>query len=138
MKTDEQVLTEALALVEKDGGWCQGALCKDSGGQELVYDNLSDRWFSLAGRTVEMPASFCLEGAIRYAATGTTSWWDVRERRANSFSQLNRLFSLVNRQGIERNPLIPELSSFNDRATTTQEDAVLVLKKALTYVQEQS
>jgi hypothetical protein len=121
MKTDIEVLDGAIELVEADGGWCQGISFKDA-------------------------AAYCLEGAIRQAAGWPVKWiWGqsvVQARRqaahtAEVNQQVARLEKLVYRLALvfQYNTGGPpamwtSLHELNDDDYTTQDEAVLVLKRA--------
>jgi hypothetical protein len=72
MKTDIEVIDGAIKLIEADGGWCQGVSCKDAAGHHLLPSSrFATRWGwdDPEGRLhAGQPITFCLEGAIVYAA----------------------------------------------------------------------
>lgn len=120
MKSDIEVIDGAIALVEKDGGWCQGTFCRDKNGEAI----------GLYGNTIQDAVSFCLEGAIRYSAglhLGLGSWL-----QAHPLEVLARQEAF----GHDDNGL-RLLSRYNDDDHTTQEDAILVLKRVRSRLEEQ-
>lgn len=112
MKTDLEVLEGALELISEDGGWTQGEFCRDAKGNGVTQ-------LEMGG------ASYCLEGAIRYAAG---HWMDTTLAIGQ---QVNRLENLV-RRAVPVNAFgCQSLAKINDHLLTSQEEAILCLKTAL-------
>lgn len=118
MKTDLEIIDEAIELISKDGGWTQGAFCRTDDGTPG----------SLGSGT---SASFCIEGALIEAATRgkwgvdfTTSW----DEAAHLGKRLGGLMA-----GVEPDDAIEMVHlprEFNDGVAQSQEDAILWLKTA--------
>lgn len=155
MKTDIDVLDGAIELIEADGGWCQGACCKDAAGHHLLPSSrVATRWGwadpdDPEGVHAGQPVTFCLEGAILYAAGWPLNWvWGMPAKQARQQvadvvevkQQIVRLKRLVYRLAVEDMCRVPSawggLHDFNDDEHTTQEEAVLVLKRARAHIQE--
>lgn len=143
MKTDIEVLDQALSLVEKDEGWTKGTFCRNAEGHSVSYTTAFG-WViqpiqPLDNEGSAPPVSFCLEGAIRYAA-GMMDPLDTRKaddlaKALYISQQCDRLERLVLRMALDvdsdaRPWSSSGLNSWNDRNTTTHEDAVLALKLA--------
>ena len=82
-------------------------------------------------------ASFCLEGAIRYAA----GWFgrthgDFKEVTAQVVNLENRVLCAVVRSYPQFHPGCFRLSDFNDDTHISQSDAILALKLALEEVDD--
>jgi len=117
MKTDLEVIDGAIDLVSKDGGWCQGTMCRDSAG--------------LPGPEAEQPVSFCLEGAVRYSATSNESVWIYNRGNQALWDQVERVNEVIATAcGWDF------VRRFNDSKSTTQEDAILALKTARTILED--
>ncbi|MGO4442750.1 hypothetical protein AB4Z42_05285 [Mycobacterium sp. 2YAF39] len=142
--TDREVIEGALALLEVDNGWTQGAYCRDAAGYEVLpaVDSPGE-WVRL--RTLHVggggyrshtdtgatPCSFCLQGALRAAA----GYWHFGHP------------GLVHEQVVRLEELLLELANsmaapgwatmaaFNDDARTTQADVVLLLKRAAAHLE---
>ncbi len=126
MKTDIEVIDEAIALVEKDGGWCQGAFFYDKNG------------WPTDGRSGKPPASFCVEGAIAYACGVLITYGVNTPVGRAAHAQSDRLRRLVAKQGVPEPAKFHGFPrDFNDAATTTQEDVVLALKKTRNWLENQ-
>ena len=137
MKSDIEVLDGAIALVEKDGGWCQGAFCVDKDGDPISFPDMA---------TAAQPASFCLEGAIGWAsgymqAAAAVEW--SRRYRNDDYPLLRKQFERLNDLVATPLPGTTSIQSpgrrpayFNDLPTTTQEDAILALKVARAALEE--
>jgi hypothetical protein len=110
VKTDVEVLQDAIKFIEGEGRWCQGAFCRDKDG----YKASSSHAYS-----------YCLEGAIREAA----GWW-THEIPAveNQVAGLEKFLAIVAGSNVC-------LSLYNDRETTTQEDAILLLKRGIEHLE---
>jgi hypothetical protein len=132
VRTDLEVIDEAITLIEKDGGWCQGAFCKDAAGNPLMYQN--GAWLKLNGSAVTrgVPYAFCVEGAIEHAAGVDTAIYDmaISDDRWRQVRRLNWMVCKV----VGKEFSLPR--AFNDAASTTQEDAVLALKQVRALIEE--
>jgi hypothetical protein len=118
--SDIEVIDGAIELVSRDGGWCQGAFCKDTHGRQVTF----------MGSKQAEGISFCLEGAI-----GHVSGY----RHTHTFEQTeqyHRLLDAIDQQVFHEGEAYG-VACFNDLPTTTQEDAVLALKKTRSYLEEQ-
>ena len=89
LKTDIEVVDDAIELIEADDGWCQGATCKDAAGRHLLPSSrVATRWgwADPDDPEVFMPGSRCtfrLEGAILYAAGWPLNWvWGMPAKQA--------------------------------------------------------
>lgn len=147
MKTDAQVLDDALKLVESDEKWTKGTFCRNAEGTAVGFYHTSDedevlgRWRPVIDDVVPgtdyTPVSFCLEGAIRHAAGMNTL--EMGDKVA-VVRQVARLEFLVAKVGLrmlqERKPNLPfrpsaaVLHLFNDVQETSYDDAILALKTA--------
>jgi hypothetical protein len=153
LKTDIEVLDDAIGLIEADDGWCQGATCKDAAGHHLFPSSqFATRWgwADAEGLHAGQPVTFCLEGAIRQAArwppfwTCGTSVVQARQQAANAAElkqQAARLDGLAYRLALQdMTGGIPStwgsLHDFNDDDYTTQEEAILVLKRVRAQIEE--
>lgn len=156
MKTDIEVLDDAIELIEADDGWCQGATCKDAAGRHLLPSSrVATRWGwadpdDPEGLHAGQPVTFCLEGAILYAAGWPLNWvWGMPAKQAKQQvahtvevkQQIVRLKGLAYRLALQdMTGGIPStwvgLHDFNDDNYTTQEEAVLVLKRARAHLEE--
>jgi len=152
VKTDMEVLDDAIKLIEADDGWCQGVSAKDAAGHHLLPSSrVASRWgwADTEGVHAGRPVTFCLEGAIFYAAGWPLNWvWGMpvepaRQQVARVVElkqQVVRLKMLAYRLALADMTGIPStwmgLHDFNDDEHTTQEEAVLVLKRARAYIQE--
>lgn len=135
MKTDREVLEGALELVSRYEGWSKGAYCQYKDGRQVSIQVVQE--------TPVDTLSFCLEGAIRYAA----GWFDHLEEESSyraipnriiaTVRQVNRLEMLVIQTGFREGLTGPflRLCTFNDNDRTSQSDAVLALKKTLEEVE---
>ncbi|OBK72671.1 hypothetical protein [Mycobacterium sp. 1164985.4] len=139
MNTDREVIEGALALIEADGGWTQGAYYRDADGTQVhpAVDSPGN-WVRVrtehvgAGgyRTliepVAAPCSFCLGGALRAAA----GYWHSGQPYAVQ-QQVDRLELVLVRLANSADAMNwPDLDAFNDDLHTTAADAVLLLKLA--------
>jgi hypothetical protein len=152
VKTDMEVLDGAIELIEADGGWCQGASCKDAAGHHLLPSSrVATRWGwdDADGLHAGQPVTFCLAGAIYYAAGWPLNWvWGMPAKQAKQQvahvvevkQQAARLASLAYRLALQDMTDIPStwmrLHDFNDDDYTTREDAILVLKHARAHIEE--
>jgi hypothetical protein len=152
LKTDIEVLDDAIKLIEADDGWCQGGSCKDAAGHHLFPSSqFATRWgwADAEGLHAGQPVTFCLEGAIRQAAGWPVKWVSgtppvqARQQAAHAAEvnqQAARLESLAYRLALQDMTGIPStwggLHDFNDDDYTTQEEAVLVLKRARAHIEE--
>ena len=135
MKSDIEVIDDAIALVERDGGWCQDAYCRTPDGRS---------WSVMDTLQLHAPTSFCLEGAIAYV-----NGYMTLPRDSNNWArvilplgkQLRRLNILIAIRGIPEDHSTYghaiEPREFNDDKTTTQEDAILALKRTRNYLEQQ-
>lgn len=119
MKSDIEVIDVAIALIEKDGGWCKGSFCKDKNGDSVGF--YTDKAVGAV--------SFCLEGAIRYSAGAHII--------PGRWEQANRLDVLARQLVFGRENDKVSLTIYNDGPLTTQEDAILVLKRVRSHLEEQ-
>ncbi len=154
MKTDLEVIDGAIELVEADGGWCQGALCRNSDGNavqpspesptgwktvvsQASVSRTSWEILSFHDRFSAPPVTFCLEGAIRMSA-GLFAIQKKQKRHlpgvwklglSRIWEQCFRLEELV-LQAANQNvlPGYGKLSHLNDSQRTSKEEAVLALK----------
>jgi hypothetical protein len=153
VKTDMEVLDDAIELIEADDGWCQGASCKDAAGHHLLPSSrVATRWGwadDPEGVHAGQPVTFCLEGAILYAAGWPLNWvWGMPAKQARQQvadvvevkQQIVRLKTLAYRLALADMTGIPStwggLHDFNDDEHTTQEEAILVLKHARAHIEE--
>jgi hypothetical protein len=152
MKTDIEVIDGAIELIEADGGWCQGVSCKDAAGRHLLpASRVATRWGwadDAESLHAGQPVTFCLEGAILYAAGWPLNWvWGMPAEQAKQQvahtvevkQQIVRLKGLAYRLALQDTTDIPStwmsLHDFNDDDYTTREDAILVLKRARAHVE---
>lgn len=132
MKTDAEVLSGAIEILEQEGMWCKEAYYLTNGyGMEKV--------------------AFCAEGAIREAAgywlyvkgalspkdptmiTGIACYDMFVNQSIHDISeQCHRLDDLVV-QNVDED--YPSLNWFNDNSRTTVSDVLLAMKKALNEVE---
>lgn len=146
MKTDREVIENALALIEADGGWTQGTYCRDADGAEVhpAVDSPGD-WVRVRPEHVgaggyrvrtepgATPCSFCLEGALRAAA----GYWHGGQLHAAE-EQVYRLECLLLRlANSAAAPNWPSVHAYNDDVHTTKADAVLMLKRAGAHLDAQ-
>ncbi|VEG38826.1 Uncharacterised protein [Mycolicibacterium flavescens] len=147
MKTDREVIEDALALIEVEGGWTQGTYCRDAEGCEVhPTPAVPDGWVRKRAEHVggggyvvrtepgARPCSFCLGGALRVAA----GYWQSAMPHAAQ-AQIDRLERLLLQ--IANAVDVPgwlSLQAYNDDAHTTKTDAVLTLKRAATSVDRSS
>ncbi len=146
MKTDREVIVDALALIEADGGWTQGTYCRDADGTEVhpAVDSPGD-WVRVRTEHVgaggyrvrtepgATPCSFCLEGALRTAA----DYWHGEQPSAAQ-EQVSRLECLLLQlANSAAAPYWPSVNAYNDDTHTTKADAVLVLKGAAAHLHAQ-
>jgi hypothetical protein len=152
MKTDIEILDDAIKLIEADDGWCQGVSAKDAAGQHLLPSSrFASRWgwADTEGVHAGQPVTFCLEGAILYAAGWSLNWvWgmpaeQVKQQVAHTVEvkqQIVRLKRLAYRLALQDMIGVPStwggLHDFNDDQYTTQEEAVLALKRARAHIEE--
>nr|CRL75179.1 hypothetical protein CPGR_03462 [Mycolicibacterium malmesburyense] len=139
MNTDREVIEGALALIEADGGWTQGAYYRDADGTQVHpavdspghwvrvrTEHVGAGGYRTHTEPVAAPCSFCLGGALRAAA----GYWHSGHPYAAQ-QQVDRLESLLLRQANSADAMNwPDLHAFNDDAHTTAADAVLLLKHA--------
>jgi hypothetical protein len=146
LKTDIEVLDDAIELIEAEDGWCQGATCKDAAGHHLfpcTQFATSWGWADAEGLRAGQPVTFCLEGAIRMAAGWPVKWVfgtpvvQAKQQAAHAAElnqQATRLEGLAYRLALADMTGIPAtwggLHDINDDDYTTQEEAILVLKRA--------
>lgn len=123
MKTDAEVLSGAIEILEKEGMWCQNAYYRTDG---------------LSTKRV----SFCAEGAIREVA----GYWelvsdvpiDEEDLALNLVAlQCKKLERLVLRQADWQPAPTGCLNGFNDDRNTTVADVLLAMKKALNEVEDE-
>ena len=146
MKTDREVIENALALIEADGGWTQGTYCRDADGTEVhpAVDSPGD-WVRVRTEHVgaggyrartepgATPCSFCLGGALRTAA----GYWHGEQPHAAQ-EQVDRLEWLLLRLANFAAAMDwPDLNAYNDDVHTTAADAVLMLKRAVAHLNAQ-
>jgi hypothetical protein len=152
MKTDIEILDDAIKLIEADDGWCQGVSAKDAAGQHLLPSSrFASRWgwADTEGVHAGQPVTFCLEGAILYAAGWPLNWvWGMPAEQAKQQvahtvevkQQIVRLKRLAYRLALQDMIGVPStwggLHDFNDDQYTTQEEAVLALKRARAHIEE--
>ncbi|WP_099038956.1 DUF6197 family protein [Mycobacterium neglectum] len=147
MKTDQEIIEGALALIELENGWTQGTYCRDADGYEVLPAvDAPGEWVRLRTEHVgaggyrahteagAKPCSFCPQGALRAAA----GCWLFGQPNAAQEQQIDLLehllLDLANRAAM---PGWPSLPAFNDDARTTQADVVLVLKRAAAHLESQ-
>ncbi len=146
MKTDREVIEDALALIEADGGWTQGTYCRDADGTEVhpAVDSPGD-WvrvrtehvgaggYRVRTEPAATPCSFCLVGALRTAA----GYWHGGQPHA-AHEQVYRLECLLLRlANSAAAPAWPSVNAYNDDAHTTKADTVLMLKRAAAHLDAQ-
>lgn len=135
MKTDAEVLSGAIEILEQEGMWCQHAYYRTDS-------------------TFTKKLSFCAEGAIREVA----GYWELVNGVAvdgeekptiindayfwSSFpvlhlvaKQCKRVERLVLQQTAGCQPPVGFLNGFNDDEHTTVADVLLAMKKALNEVE---
>ncbi|MFZ0834328.1 MAG: hypothetical protein WAM92_14855 [Mycobacterium sp.] len=146
MKTDREVIEDALALIEAEDGWTQGTYCRDGDGAEVhPSDDSPGGWVRVRTEHVgaggyrvrtqpgATPCSFCLEGALR---TAGGYWHGGQPQEAQE--QVDRLEYLLLRLANSAVALDwPSLHAYNDDAHTTKADAVLILKRAAAHLESQ-
>ncbi|KUI11598.1 hypothetical protein AU193_19600 [Mycobacterium sp. GA-1285] len=147
MKTDLEVIEDALALIELEDGWTQGTYCRDTEGNQVSPVPASPgEWVRVrtehvgaggyvarteAGAT---PCKFCLQGALRVAS----GYWqhgaqaDAVREQVQRLEQL--LLELANSVAAQ---VWPSVSAYNDDARTTRTDVVLTLKRAAAHLDAQ-
>lgn len=145
MKSDQDVIEGALALIELEQGWTQGTYCRDADGYEVLpaVDAPGD-WVRLRTQHVgeggyraltdagAKPCSFCVQGALRASA----GCWRFGQPTATHELQIDRLESLL--LELANSATVPgwaSLAAFNDDVRTTQADIVLVLKRAVAHLE---
>ena len=138
MKTDIEVLDGAIALIEKDGAWCQGAFCRDANGYEVLFPMLV-KWEEPVPALSAKPESFCLEGAIGFA-----NGWFLTQPNAPAAAKLagqwGRLLDLLRWHGLPEDRDLTkgwDIAAYNDLETTSQEDAILALKRTRSFLEGQ-
>ncbi|OBK74368.1 hypothetical protein A5651_10980 [Mycobacterium sp. 1274761.0] len=143
MKNDRGVIEDALALIEVDEGWTQGTYCRDADGNQVnPVVGSPDEWVRVRTERVgpgsymtrtesgAIPCKFCLEGALRVAS----GYWQVMSPQA-VHKQVDRLESLIlEMANSAAEPDWPSLRAYNDDASTTKADVVLVLKRAAAHL----
>ncbi len=144
IKSDRQVISDALALFQPEHGWTQGTYCRDADGVQLqpvvgsrgewvrvhtVYVGAGGyRAHTEPGAT---PCSYCVQGAVRTAA----GYWHFGESPA-IHEQVDRLESLLLQlANAVAEPAWSSLDAFNDDARTTKADVVLTLKHAVAHLE---
>ncbi|WP_006245906.1 DUF6197 family protein [Mycolicibacterium tusciae] len=146
MNSDREIIEGALALIEIENGWTQGAYWRDADGyQVLPAADSPSGWVRLRTEHVgaggyrtraeagTKPCSFCLQGALRASADG----WRFGQPGV-AHEQVDRLESLVLQfANSAAAPGWASLPAFNDDARTTQADAVLALKRAAAHFEAQ-
>lgn len=119
MKTNTEIIDGAIDLISRDGGWCQGAYCRDDRGRAATYLD------------PDMTSSFCIEGAIIQSAS---NWWYIPRGMLTEDDHTNYTYgeSLADRIGFllasDPHNTLPRYT--NDDDSTSQEDAILYLKRA--------
>ncbi|KUI15651.1 hypothetical protein AU192_07255 [Mycobacterium lehmannii] len=146
INTDREVVEGAMALIAADGAWTQGTYCRDATGNQVMasvdrpgdwvrvcVDDLGQGGFSARTELGATPYSFCLQGALRTAA----GYWMLRDSQA-VHEQIERLetllLELANSVAV---PGWPALDAFNDDASTTKTDVVLLLKHAVALLERE-
>lgn len=146
MNTDREVIEGALALIEADGGWTQGAYCRDADGTQvhpavdspgewvrMLTAHVGAGAYRVRTEPVASPCSFCLGGALRTAA----GYWHSGQPYAAQ-RQVDRLeLLLVRLANSAESSNWANLDAFNDDVHTTAADAVLILKRAAAYLDAQ-
>jgi hypothetical protein len=132
MKTDREVIEDALALIEANGGWTQGTYCRDADGTEVRTEHVGAGGYRVRTEPGATPCSFCLLGALRTAA----DYWHGGQPHA-AHEQVYRLECLLLRLANSAAPAWPSVNAYNDDAHTTKADAVLMLKRAATHLDAQ-
>jgi hypothetical protein len=136
MKTDREVIEDALALIEADGGWTQGTYCRDADGTEVHpavrvrTEHVGAGGYRVRTEPGATPCSFCLEGALRTAA----GYWHGEQPNAAQ-EQVSRLERLLLGLANSAAPYWPSVNAYNDDTHTTKADAVLMLKRAAAHLQ---
>ncbi|MCV7023733.1 hypothetical protein H7I77_10280 [Mycolicibacterium novocastrense] len=146
LKSDREVIEDALTLLEMDNGWTQGSYCRDRDGREVRPDadapggwvavrteHVGGGGFVVHTQSGVRPCSFCLGGALRVAA----GYWHGAQPFAVS-EQVERLECLILQ--LANSVTAPgwlTLQSFNDDSHTTKADAVLMLKLAAAHLDAQ-
>lgn len=145
-RKDLQVIQQALALIEVEDGWTQGAYCRDANGREVhPAVDAPGEWVRLRTQHVgaggyvtrtesgATPCSYCLGGALRVAA----GYWKGEQPYA-ALDQVDRLESLILRlANTSAAGGWLNLQAYNDDPHTTKADAVLVLKRATAHLEAQ-
>lgn len=145
MKSDQDVIEGALALVELEHGWTQGTYCRDADGYEVLPAvDAPGEWVRLRTEHVgeggyrtltdaeAKPCSFCVQGALRASA----GCWRFGQPNATQEQQIDRLEALLLQlANCAAMPGWASLASFNDDVRTTQADIVLVLKRAAAHLE---
>lgn len=146
MNTDREVIEGALALIEADGGWTQGAYYRDADGTQVhpavdspgnwvrVHtEHVGAGGYRTRTEPVTAPCSFCLGGALRTAA----GYWHSGQPYAAQ-QQVDRLESMLVRLANSADATNwPDLNAFNDDVHTTAADAALLLKHAAAHLDAQ-
>lgn len=161
LRPDLDVLDGAIELVSRDGGWCKGTYCQDANGNGVIPGRYTPhQWVTPvrgefefnSGASMQMlpaaePISFCLEGAIRYSAVncrpvayemgfyGDDGLTSLRAQTSRlEYLVLSIAAPVKDHQELMDNGLLMTLHEYNDRDSTSQEDALLVLKQAREYI----
>src|ERR1700722_4004910 len=122
MKTDREVIEDALALIEADGGWTQGTYCRDADGTEVhpAVDSPGD-WvpvrtehvgaggYRVRDNVATKPRICSLVGAVRSAA----NYWHGGQPHA-SHDKVCRLQCLLLRLANSAAPGLPIVNASND------------------------
>jgi hypothetical protein len=146
VKTDLEVIDGAIALIDADGGWCKGSMCRDTTGEAVVPCLASPTgWAFMDGRgsPAKTPVTFCLEGALQMAAGCYRVHRKLLHRvigDPKTGEQYIRLNKIVYQAAGEVNPNYKQwdggrVMHFNDDERTSKEDAILALKTARSYLE---
>lgn len=121
MKSDSEVLGDAITIIEAEKGWCKGDFFRDENGNGLSEINATKA------------TTYCLEGALQ-VATGHTLDVILGNDTTQSEGQFDRvrqrLLKLLREGegGLDRGVIWASIPGFNDAEQTTKEDAILLLK----------
>jgi hypothetical protein len=143
MKTDREVIEDALVILEGGGRWTQGTYSRDADGAEVhpvagspgEWVRVRTEHVGAGGYVVHTesgatPCSFCLGGALRQAA----GYWHARQPQTAQ-EQVDRLECLLLRLANAVSAVRwPSLQAYNDDSHTSDADAVLLLKRAAVHL----
>lgn len=122
MTTANDILSTSIEIIQDPGNWTQGCLARNERGEETSLQMNQD--------TNDIK-SVCVIGALRLAANRLGSRWFQSEKDTPYEEAANRLVNVpeIAQYKTDMHPI--PIAKFNDLESTTHEDVILVLKKAL-------